>query len=394
MAKKDFYEILGVSKSASKEEIKKAYRKVALKYHPDRNPDDKAAEDKFKEAAEAYEVLSNEDKKARYDRFGHAGVGGPGGGFGGAGAGGMNVEDIFENFGDIFGDFFGGSRGGGFGGFGGQGAGQRRASGRRGSNLRVKVKLNLSDISEGVRKKIKVKKQVSCTSCNGSGAADANAFGNCGSCGGQGYVRRVTNTILGQMQTTSTCPSCNGEGRTITNKCKPCSGEGKQYAEDTIEIDIPAGVAAGMQLSVAGKGNAGTRGGRAGDLIVSIEEKKHEDLTRDGQNVIYDLYVSFADAALGSNVEVPTIDGKAKIKIPAGTQSGKIFRLKGKGLPSVNAYGKGDQLIDVNIWTPKCLSREEKELLEKFRDSENFQPNPGKSEKGFFERMRDYFTGE
>lgn len=390
VAKKDYYDILDVQKGASKEEIKKAYRKKALKYHPDRNPDDKVAEENFKEAAEAYEVLSDEQKRARYDRFGHQGVGGPGGGFGGAG-GSMNMDDIFENFGDIFGDFFGGGRGAG--GFSSRGQRARKPQGQRGSNLRIKVQMSLKDVANGAKKKIKVKKQVACKPCGGKGAADSNSFGNCASCGGQGYVRRVTNTILGQMATTQTCPTCSGEGRTITNKCKTCKGDGRQYEEVHEELEIPAGVQSGMQLSVAGKGNAGVRGGRAGDLIVSIEEKPHKSLQRDGNNVVYDLYISFPDAALGTSVEVPTIEGKAKIKIPAGTQSGKIFRLKGKGLPSVDRYGTGDQLIDVNIWTPKNVTREECEILENLRDSENFQPNPGKSEKGFFERMRDYFTG-
>ncbi len=392
MAKKDYYDILDVQKGASKDEIKKAYRKKALKFHPDRNPDDKVAEENFKEAAEAYEVLSDEQKRARYDRFGHQGVGGPGGGFGGAG-GSMNMDDIFENFGDIFGDFFGGGRtAGGFSSRGGA-RGARKPQGQRGSNLRIKVQMSLKDVANGAKKKIKVKKQVACKPCSGSGAADSKAFGNCASCGGQGYVRRVTNTILGQMATTQTCPTCAGEGKTITNKCKTCKGDGRQYAEVQEELEIPAGVQAGMQLSVSGKGNKGVRGGRAGDLIVSIEEKPHKSLQRDGNNVVYDLYISFPDAALGTSVEVPTIEGKAKIKIPAGTQAGKIFRLKGKGLPSVDRYGTGDQLIDVNIWTPKSVSREETEILENLRNSENFQPNPGKSEKGFFERMRDYFTG-
>ncbi len=382
MAKRDYYEVLGVSKGASADEIKKAYRKLALKYHPDKNPDDKGAEEKFKEAAEAYEVLSDENKKARYDRFGHAGVGQGNPGFGGSG--GMTMEDIFSQFGDIFGDS------GGFGSFFG-GRTQGRAQGERGSNLRIKVSLTLEEIAKGVTKKIKVKKQTACDQCNGSGAKDSSSVQTCVTCRGAGMVRQVRSTFLGQVQTTTTCPSCNGSGKTITANCTKCKGEGRNYSEDTIEIEIPAGVEEGMQLSLRGKGNAGRRGGPAGDLLISIEEKASKDLQRDGMNLIHDLYLNFADAALGTSVEVPTISGRVKIKIPAGTQSGKIFRLKGKGLPSVQSYGQGDQLIHVNVWTPKKLSEEERGILEKLRDSENFQPQPGKSDRGFFDRMRDYF---
>lgn len=395
MSKKDYYDVLGVDKGATGPEIKKAYRKTALKYHPDRNPGDKEAEEQFKEAAEAYEVLSDDNKRARYDRFGHAGVGGPaGGGFGGAG-GGMRMEDIFENFGDIFGDFFGGG-GGASGGFGGFGGGSRarggRPSGQRGSNLRVKVKLTLQEMAEGVQKKIKVKKQVGCSTCNGSGAKNSNSKGTCTGCNGSGYVRRVTNTILGQMQTTATCPTCHGEGQIITDKCTSCAGEGRERGEEAITIDIPAGITDGIQLSMSGKGNKGARGGRAGDLLIQVEEVAHESLKRDGQNVIYHLHISFIDAALGTSIEVPTITGKAKIKVPAGTQGGKIFRLKGKGLPSLNGYGKGDQLIDVNVYTPKNLSSEEKSTLEKLRSSKNFQPGSNKAEKSVFDRMKDLFS--
>jgi len=392
MSKKDYYEILGVEKGASGVEIKKAYRKTALKFHPDRNPGDSAAEDNFKEAAEAYEVLSDDNKRARYDRFGHAGVGGPSGqgGFGGAG-GGMRMEDIFENFGDIFGDFFGG--GGGGGGFGGGSRARGgRPTGQRGSNLRVKVKLNLQEMAEGVQKKIKVKKQVECSTCHGSGAKNSNSKGTCSGCSGSGYVRRVTNTILGQMQTTATCPTCHGEGSIITDKCTSCVGEGRERGEEAITIDIPAGITDGIQLSMSGKGNKGARGGRAGDLLIQVEEVPHEQLKRDGQNVIYHLHISFIDASLGTTIEVPTITGKAKIKVPAGTQGGKIFRLKGKGLPSLNGYGMGDQLIDVNIYTPKNLSSGEKSTLESLRDSKNFQPNSNKAEKSVFDRMKDLFT--
>jgi len=384
MAKRDYYEVLGVSKTASKDEIKKAYRKLALKYHPDRNPDDKEAEEKFKEAAEAYEVLSDEDKKARYDRYGHAGLGqGASGGFGG----GMTMDDIFAQFGDIFGD-----GGGAFGSFFSQGGARGgRSRGERGRDLRIKVSLSLDEIAKGVNKKIKVKKQVSCKTCGGSGAKDSSSVETCGTCRGAGVVRQVRSTFLGQMQTTTTCPTCSGAGTLIKANCGSCKGEGRVYGEETIEIPIPAGVEEGMQLSMRGKGNAGRRGGPAGDLLISIEEKKHAELQRDGMNLVYDLYLNFADAALGTSVEVPTIDGRVKIKVPPGTQSGKIFRLKGKGLSNVQDYGQGDQLIHVNVWTPKKLSTEEREILEKLRQSDNFNPQPGKGERGFFDRMKDYF---
>jgi molecular chaperone DnaJ len=380
MAKRDYYEVLGVSKDASAAEIKKAYRKLALKYHPDKNPDDKEAEEKFKEAAEAYEVLSNEEKKAKYDRFGHAGMGGASG-FGG---GGMNMEDIFSQFGDIFGGGFSG-----FGGFGGGGGRARRVN--RGSNIRVKVTMSLKDIVNGVEKKIKVKKYVSCNSCSGSGAEGGSGFSTCDTCKGSGQVNRVTNTFLGQMQTTSTCPTCGGEGKTITNKCNVCLGDGIVKDDETIELKIPAGVEGGMQLSVNGKGNMGARNGVPGDLIVLIEEEEHPELKRDGNNVLYDLYVSFADAVLGTEVTVPTVNGKAKIKIEAGTQGGKVLRLRNKGIPEVNGYRTGDQLVHVNVWTPQTLSKEEKSMMEKLRGSENFTPNPTAQDKGFFERMKDYF---
>ncbi len=384
MAKRDYYEILGVSRDADNGVIKKAYRKLALQYHPDRNPDNKEAEEKFKEAAEAYEVLSDQEKRARYDRYGHAGVGAAGGG---GFSGGMTMEDIFQQFGDIFGDS--GNPFESF--FGGAGRTRTRSRGQRGSNLRIKVKLTLKEIAEGTTKKIKVKKQITCDQCGGSGAKDSSAVETCPTCRGAGYVRQVKNTFLGQMQTTITCPTCNGSGQTIKANCSKCKGDGRVYGEENIEIEIPAGVEEGMQLSLRNKGNAGLRGGPAGDLLISIEEKPHEYLQRDGMNLIYELYLNFADASLGTSIEVPTIDGVVKIKIPAGTQSGKIFRLKGKGLPSVQSYGKGDQLIHVNVWTPKKLNNEERELLEKLREMPNFDPKPGKSEKGFFEKMRDYF---
>lgn len=388
MSKRDYYDILGVSRSASADEIKKAYRKLAIKYHPDKNPNDKSAEEKFKEAAEAYEVLSNPEKKQRYDHYGHAGVGSSAAGGGGYGGGGMNMEDIFSQFGDIFGggggspfeSFFGGQQ---------QSRGGRRVA--KGSNLRIKVKLTLEEIANGAEKKIKVNKQVTCKTCDGSGAKDRNSVSTCSTCGGSGAVRRVTNTILGQMQTSSTCPTCNGSGSQITSKCSSCHGEGTVRGEETITINIPAGVSDGMQLSMSGKGNAGPNGGIPGDLIILIEEIPHETLKREGNNIVYDLHISIVDAALGFSAEVPTIDGKAKIKIEPGTQSGKLLRLKGKGIPEINSYQRGDEIIHVNIWTPKALSSEERELLEKLRNSPNFKPQPGKNDKSFFEKMKEYF---
>ncbi len=387
MSKRDYYEVLGVQKGASADEIKKAYRKVAMQYHPDRNQGDAAAEEKFKEAAEAYEVLSDSNKKAQYDRFGHAGMSGAAGGGGGFG-GGMRMEDIFSNFGDIFGgddpfsSFFGGGR---------QGGGGRRGS--RGSNLRVKLKMTYADIAHGATKKIKVKKHVHCGTCNGSGAKDSNSVQTCKTCGGSGQVRRVSNTFLGQMQTVSACPSCNGEGVTITAKCNSCKGEGRVFGEETISIDVPAGVQEGMQLSMSGKGNVGERGGGAGDLLILIEEEKHPDLVRDGNDVQFSLPLSFHDVVFGTQVEVPTIDGKAKIKIPPGTQSGKIFRLKGKGFPEINGYHKGDQMVQVKVWTPQQLSEEERRAIEQLKDSPNFEPgDEARKEKSFFEKIKEHFS--
>jgi len=377
-SKRDYYEVLGVSKSASADEIKKAYRKLAIQYHPDKNPDNPAAEDKFKEAAEAYEILSNPEKKQRFDQYGHQ-AGNAGGGYGG---GGMNMDDIFSQFGDVFG---GGSFFGGGGGGRGQGV-------RRGSNLRIKLKLNLEEVANGADKKIKVKRHVSCKSCNGNGSKNGTATKTCGTCNGQGQVRKVMNTMLGQMMSTATCPTCNGEGKTITEKCNVCAGEGRSLEEEVIDIKIPAGVVDGMQLSMSGKGNVPQRGGVPGDLLIVIEEEEHEELKRDGINIIYDLYINFAELALGTSVEVPTIDGKVKIKIDAGTQSGKVLRLRDKGIKDINGYGKGDLLVHVNVWTPKSLSNEERTILEKLKDSPNFKPNPAKGEKGFFERMKEYFN--
>ncbi|GAB7088499.1 molecular chaperone DnaJ [Marinifilum fragile] len=381
MSKRDYYEVLGVSKSASEAELKKAYRKKAIQFHPDKNPDNKEAEEKFKEAAEAYEVLSNPEKRQRYDQFGHAGMGGAaGGGFGG----GMNMEDIFSHFGDIFGggSFFGG-------GFGGGGRSSRRVN--RGSNLRVKVKLTLKEIAEGVEKKIKVKKYVECNSCNGSGAKDGSSFSTCSTCNGSGQVTRIQNTILGQMQTSSTCPSCNGEGKMITNKCTSCAGEGIVRDEEVISINIPAGVAEGMQLSVSGKGNAARRGGINGDLLILIQEEEHPELVRDENDLLYNLFISIPDSILGTAVEIPTIENKVKVKIDGGTQPGKILRLRGKGLPDVNGYGRGDLLVKINVWVPNNVSKEEKKVLEKLQNSESFKPQPTSQEKSFFKKVRNFF---
>ena len=381
MEKRDYYEVLGVSKSADATEIKKAYRKLALKYHPNKNPGDKEAEEKFKEAAEAYDVLSNEEKRRRYDQFGHAGVGGAGqGGFGG----GMSMDDIFSQFGDIFGSF------GGFSGFGGFGGGRSARRVNRGTNLRVKVKMNLQEIATGIEKKIKVKKYVACQHCNGTGAKDGKSYSTCSTCKGSGQVTRVQNTILGAMQTTSTCPTCEGEGKIINEKCTFCNGEGVLMSEEVISINIPAGVGEGMQLSLSGKGNAARRGGVNGDLIVLIEEEEHPELVRDGNDLLYNVFIGYPEAVLGETVEIPTIEGKVKVKIEAGTQPGKILRLRGKGLPDVNGYGKGDLLAKVNVWIPKNLSKDEKKLVEKMKEAEGFKPGSG-DKKSIFSKMKDFF---
>ncbi len=380
--KRDYYEVLGVTRGAQEAEIKKAYRQMALKYHPDKNPGDKESEEKFKEAAEAYEILGSAEKRQRYDQFGHAGVNG-------AGSGGhhMNMDDIFSQFGDIFGghnpfeSFFGG----------GQSSGGRRTV-NRGSNLRIKVKLTLEEIATGVEKKVRVTKAVPCQTCEGTGAEGKNSMSTCNTCKGSGHVRRVTNTILGQMQTTSTCPTCHGEGQVITNKCKKCHGTGTQHGEEVININLPAGVAEGMQLTMTGKGNAAERGGIPGDLLVVIEELPHEYLQRDGDHLLFELYISTPDAALGTSVEIPTLEGKAKIKIEPGTQPGKVLRLKGKGIPRLNSYQRGDLLVNITVWTPQHLSADEKRIMEKLRDSENFKPKPGKGDKSFFDRMKEYFN--
>lgn len=377
--KRDYYEVLGVSRNADASEIKKAYRKLAIQYHPDKNPGNKEAEEKFKEAAEAYDVLGNEEKRRRYDQFGHAGLGGGAGGFGG---GGMSMDDIFSQFGDIFGSFTG------FGGFGG---GRHARHVNRGTNLRVKVKLTLEEIATGVEKKIKVKKYVADTHCNGTGAKDGKSFSTCSACHGTGQVTRVQNTILGQMQTTSTCPSCGGEGKIINEKCAHCNGEGVMLSEEVITLNIPAGVGDGMQLSIPGKGNAARRGGVNGDLIVLVEEQEHEQLVRDGNDLLYNAFVSFPDAVLGSSVEIPTLEGKVKVKVDAGTQPGKILRLRGKGLPDINGYGKGDLLVKINVWIPKNLSKDDKKMMEKLQENPVFKPGKTDEKNGFFQKVKDFF---
>ncbi|BEG98867.1 molecular chaperone DnaJ [Bacteroides sedimenti] len=391
MAKRDYYEVLGVEKSATVDQIKKAYRKKAIQYHPDKNPGNKEAEEKFKEAAEAYDVLSNQDKRARYDQFGHAGMsgaagnGGPfGGGFGG---GGMSMDDIFSMFGDIFGGHSGGGFGG-FGGFGGGGGQQQRRF--RGSDLRVKVKLNLKEISTGVEKKFKLKKYVVCSHCSGTGAEGNSGSETCSTCKGSGSVIRNQQTILGTMQTRVTCPTCGGEGKIIKDKCKVCAGEGITYGEELVSVNIPAGVAEGMQLSMSGKGNAGKHNGVPGDLLIQVEEEQHPDLVRDENDLIYNLLLSFPTAALGGAVEIPTIDSRVKVKIEPGTQPGKVLRLRGKGLPSVNGYGTGDLLVNVSIYVPESLNKEEKSVLEKLETSDSFKPNNSVKEK-IFRKFKSFF---
>jgi molecular chaperone DnaJ len=370
--KKDFYEILGITKSASEAEIKKAYRKKAIEFHPDKNPGDKQAEEKFKEAAEAYEILSDAQKKAKYDQYGHQAFdgGGGGGGFGG----GMNMDDIFSQFGDIFG-------GGGFGGgFGGGGGGQRRA---KGSNLRIKVKLTLEEIANGVEKKVKVKRKIQ---------AQGVKYKTCSTCNGQGQVLRVTNTILGRMQSASTCPACGGTGQSIESKPANADAQGMILEDETVSIKIPAGVVDGMQLKVSSKGNDAPGNGIPGDLIVAVEEVEHEFLKREGENLHYDLYISFPEAALGISKEIDTVNGKVRIKLEEGIQSGKILRLKGKGIPSLNSYGNGDLLVHVNVWTPKTLNKEQRQFFEKSITDDNFVPNPEKTDKSFFEKVKDMFS--
>jgi molecular chaperone DnaJ len=369
--KQDYYEILKITKTATKAEIKKAYRKKAIKYHPDKNPDDKTAEEKFKTAAEAYEVLSDDNKRARYDQYGHAAFEGPQGG--GGGFGGMNMEDIFSQFGDIF--------GGGFGGFGG--GRSHREIRVKGSNLRIRLKLSLEDILNGVDKKVKVKRLVK---------AKGATYKTCGTCNGQGQVMRVTNTILGRMQTQSTCPTCHGAGKTIDNRPKGSDANGMIYEEEMVSIDIPAGVTDGVQLKVSGKGNDAPGNGIPGDLLVVIQEITHDKLKREGINLHYDMYISIPEATLGISKEIDTLKGKVRLKIDSGTQSGKILRLRGKGLPSLDSYGKGDLLVHINVWTPKKLSKDQKRFFQSMLDDENFKPIPDRSDKSFFEKVKDMFS--
>ena len=383
MAKRDYYDVLGVARSAGADDIKKAYRKLAIQFHPDKNPGDKAAEEKFKEAAEAYEVLSDAEKRARYDRFGHAGVGG-------ASSGGQqyaDVNDIFSRFSEIFGDaafegVFGGARGGG----------RRRQRGQPGADLRIKLKLTLDEIATGVEKKVKLRRFATCGTCSGTGAADSESYHTCPTCVGTGEVRQQVGGGFFTQIVVSVCPTCHGEGRIITKACRTCGGEGRVEEEDTVSLRIPAGVTDNIQLSMRGQGNAGKRGGPPGDLLIQVEELPHESLQREGDNVVHELYVSFADAALGTTVEVPTLGGKARFKVDAGTQSGKIVRLKGKGIPNVNGYGVGDQLVHINVWTPTQLTSDERATLEKLRERPNFKPAPGKGDKGFFEKVREFFA--
>lgn len=386
--KRDYYEVLGVEKNATAEEIKKAYRKAAIQFHPDKNPGDKESEEKFKEAAEAYDVLGNADKKARYDQFGHSatgsgaaggGYGGYGGGFEGFGGGGFTMDDIFDRFGDIFGGHFGG----------GQRSGGQRVN--RGSDLRIKVRLNLSEIVNGTTKKLKIRKQVKCDQCEGTGAFDNDSYATCTTCGGSGHTTQVINTMFGRTQATVTCPTCEGTGKIITKKCTKCSGSGTTMSEEVVEVRIPAGVGEGMQLSVSGKGNAAKNGGINGDLLVLIEEEESHELEREGNDLIFNLSINVADAIIGASVEIPTVDGKAKIKIEPGTQAGKVLRLRGKGIPDVNGYGTGDLLVVVDIFIPAHVSPAEKETLKKLQTSENFKPKAIHRDKNIFERMKSYF---
>ncbi len=395
MSKRDYYEVLEVPKSASPEEIKKAYRKAAIKFHPDKNPGDKTAEDNFKDAAEAYDVLSNPDKKARYDQFGHAANagsasgGGAGGGFGGfggfGGAGGFSMEDIFERFGNIFGGHFGGGMGGGF-------RSSTRGGANRGSDLRVKVTLTLEDVVNGVTKKLKITKDVTCAQCSGSGAKDENSYRTCSTCNGDGVVTREVNSIFGRQLTRAICPTCGGSGKEITEKCTKCYGSGVQKGEEIVEIKIPAGVMAGMQLSVAGKGNAARNGGESGDLIVVIDEIPDKELQRDGNDLIYNLNINVADAILGATVEIPTVAGRTKIKLPAGTEAGKVLRLKGKGVPDINGYEVGNLLVVVDIYVPHSVTEEQREMLQKLQSAPNFKPAKKSSSKNIFDRLRAYFS--
>ena len=384
--KRDYYEVLGVEKNADADTIKKAYRKAAIKYHPDKNPGDKEAEEKFKEAAEAYDVLSNPDKRARYDRFGHAGMGGAagGGGFGGFSGGGFSMEDIFSQFGDIFGGHFGG----GFSGFGGGGRSRRV---NRGGDIRIKVKLTLAEIANGTVKKIKINKEIACDTCGGTGANGSNGFSTCSTCNGSGYVMSVQNSIFGRVQTQGVCPTCGGEGKVVTSPCSKCHGEGTVRGSEIVEINIPAGVGEGMALTVSGKGNAARHGGVNGDLLVVIEEEHDPQLVRDGDDLIHNLNITVTTALLGGEAEIPTIDGKAKVKIAPGTHAGKVLRLRGKGLPSVNGYGRGDILAVVDITIPSKLTSQEKKLVEQLAEQPSFKAAEKVENQNIFERMKNFF---
>ena len=384
--KRDYYEVLGVQKNANADEIKKAYRKAAIQYHPDKNPGDKQAEEKFKEAAEAYDVLSNPDKRARYDQFGHAGMSGAaggGGGFGGFSGGGFSMEDIFSQFGDIFGGHFGG------GGFRSSSSGGRRVN--RGSDIRIKVRLTLAEIANGVTKKLKINKTVACDKCGGTGAKDADSYSTCSTCNGTGHVTRVENTFFGRMQTQSVCPTCGGTGKVITSPCDKCKGEGTVRGSEVVEIKIPAGVGEGMMLTVTGKGNAARHGGVNGDLQVLIEEEPDKELVRDGNDLIYNLNLTIPQAVLGASVEIPTVDSRAKVKIEPGTQAGKVLRLRGKGVPDVNGYGRGDLLVVINIPIPTRVNADEKKLLEQLAQSDNFKQAASTSGGNIFDRMKSFF---
>ncbi len=393
MEKRDYYEVLGVEKTASADDIKKAYRKKAMQYHPDRwvngtEQEKKDAEEKFKEAAEAYDVLSNPDKRSRYDQFGHAGMQGAAGG-----SYDFDMSTIFERFGDIFGDFLGGGFGGGFGGFGGGASrGGRTKRVRRGSDIRVKVKLTLEEIAKGCEKKLKIQKHVACPTCHGTGAKSASGVTTCPQCKGTGQVVHTQRSMFGVIQQATTCPNCGGSGEVIKDKCPDCGGSGIVKGEEIVSINIPSGVAEGMQLTVHGKGNAALNGGVNGDLLVVIEEVEHEIFERDGNNLYLNYYISFPQAALGASVEIPLLDGKARVKIQPGTQSGQVLRLQGKGLPEVNSHHMGDLIVNVNVWVPKKLSKEESATIQKLSESENFVPKPGKNEKSFFNRVRQFFN--
>jgi len=386
--KRDYYEILGVEKNASAEELKKAYRKKAMEYHPDRNPGNKEAEEKFKEAAEAYDILSSPDKRSRYDQFGHAGMGGASGGGYGIN---FDLETIFERFGDLFGGNFGSGFSGFSGGFGG-GRRQQQHRIRKGSNLRITVKLTLEEIATNTEKKLKIKKQVACPQCNGNGTANKADIVTCPKCNGSGHVVHQQRSMFGIMQQAVVCDQCHGEGTIVKNPCSNCHGTGTVTGEEVVTILIPAGVQDGMQIPLREKGNAAHRNGVNGDLIVAVEEIPHEVFEREGNNLYLNFYISFPQAALGGSVDIPTLDGKARIKLAAGTQGGQVLRLQGKGLPELQSHRKGDLIVNVNVWTPKNLSKEEKEAIEKFLKSDNFTPKPGKNEKSFFNRVRQFFS--